>query len=323
MIETLDEWNERLGFCGCCEMPVCPEPSIATEEKTAALSACGVLMTKPTPFAASYPTPPLADFKKWYETRIVTYEENHYDATGTLYPSSPITKTTTLSHSRDGSGDCNFNTVVVQTGFLFFGTYTITGYTYAAGAFEVTFDSRGAFPSAGFAGYDRREFLGGKTEAETITDIEAAILLKFDAIGWGDPYTYAASHSRTHTAVSSLYPGEEIIQSITKTKLRFRFRIPSSHEGNYFKITYDIAEFPTDPLVDPSFVSEDTVVEWTGPGDLEDPDAASWFTDWIEIDPPETEGERRVVNPRFTCYHGAKYGTKPQTFGESFAPPAP
>jgi hypothetical protein len=103
-------------------------------------------------------------------------------------------------------------------------------------------------------------------------------------------------------------------------KLRFRFRIPNTHLGSKFTITYDIAEFPEDG--DPSFVSEDNVVEWTGPGSGLSTDP-SWLTDWIEIDPPEVPGERRVVNIRFTCYTGTKFGSKPQVTGEAFEPPAP
>jgi hypothetical protein len=110
---------------------------------------------------------------------------------------------------------------------------------------------------------------------------------------------------------------------ITAEILRFRFRIPYTHTGSKFTITYDVAEFPQDEDVDPFFVSEDNVVEWTGPGNQEDPEGDSWFTPWVEIDPPEESGERRIVNIRYTCYSGTKYGVKPQVMGEAFEPPAP
>jgi hypothetical protein len=115
-----------------------------------------------------------------------------------------------------------------------------------------------------------------------------------------------------------LYPTDLLYR-----KIRFRFRIPNTHLGSKFTITYDVAEFPEDEEVDPSFVSEDNVVEWVGFGDPEDPDGDSWLTDWIEIDPPEISGERRVVNIRYTCYSGDKFGVKPQVMGEAFEPPAP
>jgi hypothetical protein len=111
--------------------------------------------------------------------------------------------------------------------------------------------------------------------------------------------------------------------SMTKIKIRYRIRIPISHTGNYFKITYDVAEFPEDEDVDPSFVSEDNVIEWTGPGDQGDSEDESWFTDWIEMLPPTIPGQRRIVNIRYTCYQGTTYGVKPQVTGEAFTPPAP
>ena len=104
-------------------------------------------------------------------------------------------------------------------------------------------------------------------------------------------------------------------------KIRFRFRIPHTHLGSKFTITYDIAEFPEDG--DPFFVSQDNVVEWTGPG-TGDQDDPSWLAgDWVELDPPDVPGERRIVNKRFTCYTGTLYGVKPQVFGEALEIPPP
>lgn len=105
-----------------------------------------------------------------------------------------------------------------------------------------------------------------------------------------------------------------------KAKVRFRFRIPITHTGTKFFFTYDIADFPDDG--DPSFASQDNVIEWTGPGtgDQSDP---SWLTDEIEITPLAVPGERRVVNIRYTCYSGTKYGVKPQVMGEVLDMPPP
>ena len=33
MIETLQDWNTRLGYCGCCPMPTCPIPVVVAEYK--------------------------------------------------------------------------------------------------------------------------------------------------------------------------------------------------------------------------------------------------------------------------------------------------
>lgn len=123
-----------------------------------------------------------------------------------------------------------------------------------------------------------------------------------------DPCTFYTVGVTTFGAVAAL------------RKKRIRFRIPIAHTGSKFYITYDIAEFPTDG--DPSFVSQDNTLEWTGPGtgDQSDP---SWLTDWVVVPPPEVAGERRVVNIRYTCYSGTKYGAKPQVMGEVLEIPPP
>ena len=103
--------------------------------------------------------------------------------------------------------------------------------------------------------------------------------------------------------------------SLQKSKIRFRFKIPNSHTGSYFKITYDIAFFPSEG--EDVLVSEDNVVEWTGPGTGGSEDS-SWLTPWVEMDPPDSPGEKRIVNVRYTCYHGSFFGAAPQVMGESF-----
>lgn len=159
---------------------------------------------------------------------------------------------------------------------------------------------------------------------------------------------------------------------------RPRFKISYGHPGSYFKITYDILDepigwddtiddpgyVPPDPLPVPAppipqiprpgrplrtFLSEDNVVEWTGPGtpvpalldptpDEGDPPTpeeiaanavaiaaaeATWLTPKFTIETPTVPGERRVVNIRYSCYHGAKYGMKPQVMGEAVELPDP
>lgn len=136
-------------------------------------------------------------------------------------------------------------------------------------------------------------------------------------------FTFAALGCAAGSLQSALYSLVLDPPAVPKSdfrRIRFRFQIPITHLGTYFKITYDVAEFPT--VGDPSFFSEDNVVEWTGPGTGLESDP-SWLTPWAEIEPPTTPGERRVVNVRFICYHGAKFGVKPQVTGEALELPAP
>lgn len=314
-IETLAQWNTRLTQCGCCPMPECPEPSILFEYKSGFTNACGTLMTVPGG-SFSYPTPPLVDFKKYYKKKTIREEQNQFDFNGDLYSGYPETRTNTRTYSRELTGDCK--TTSSEIGWISFsGTYTHTGTTYNAGVFRIGYDSRvGSGNPWGFEGFEESSYTDGLDEASTISEMAGVINAKIASDNWITGRS-VSKMSQATKGVSSLYPGEVIINQLTLQKLRFRFKIPIIHTGTMFKITYDIAEFPT--MGAASFVSEDNTVEWSGPGDPEEPD--DWLTDWVEIAPPEVPGERRIVNIRFTCYTGAKFGVKPQVMGEAFELP--
>jgi len=98
------------------------------------------------------------------------------------------------------------------------------------------------------------------------------------------------------------------------TFVRFRWVIPDTWEGSYFKITWDVLTTPTDPEAEKSFVQDLTWV-WSGPGDPEDED--SWKSPWYEITPPGDPGTKEVVNIRFECYKSTKFGNLPQVTGKS------
>lgn len=104
------------------------------------------------------------------------------------------------------------------------------------------------------------------------------------------------------------------------TKVRFRWIVPESHTGSYFKITWQILTEPDGWDDEESespperSLSEDQTWVWDGPGDPEDED--SWKSGWYDIEPPSVPGTRRVVNIRFECYRSTKFGVKPQVTGE-------
>lgn len=101
---------------------------------------------------------------------------------------------------------------------------------------------------------------------------------------------------------------------------RYRWIIPDTWPGSYFKLTWDLVFFPEgydpeDPgSPQPSPVESNTWT-WPGPGDPEDED--SWKSGWYENPIPSEPGENRVVNLRFECYKSAKFGVKPQVAGEA------
>jgi hypothetical protein len=106
---------------------------------------------------------------------------------------------------------------------------------------------------------------------------------------------------------------------LTATKARFRWVIPDTWTGSYFKITWDVVFFPDDESTPTVVALDETWDDWTGPGDPEDADA--WKSGWYEIDPPEETGETRIVNVRYECYRSTRLGIKPQITGEAYEIP--
>lgn len=94
---------------------------------------------------------------------------------------------------------------------------------------------------------------------------------------------------------------------------RFKWVIPETWTGSYFKVTWDVAFFPT--VGDPVAVSTDNTWEWAGPGDPEDPE--TWKSGHYIIPIPDEPGENRPVNIRFECYRSPAFGNKPQVTGEA------
>lgn len=120
----------------------------------------------------------------------------------------------------------------------------------------------------------------------------------------------------------SIYEADEPVDNgsagLTLTKARYRWQIPATHLGSYFKITWQILTTPTD--CEPT-LGDDITQVWTGPGDPESPDGDSWLTEWNDLDPPSVPGSTKIVNIRFECYTSAKFGHRPQVTGEAFPPP--
>jgi len=364
MIETLPDWNTRLGYCACCHIPDCGTLEMLTEIKTGTASTSGFAPfvepaglpedDLPKIYRASDSEPKTdvegtAVRKRYGGNSSFTFENLQTD---TYAPGVAGAVITGIRNAQDRfSADCSAadfppTVVLIPTTFVAVELpppeCEETTKKYWTGKSE--FKTGGAAPSLdGCPG----PFTGA---AEIWADLEKD---NYRIITLSDPITKAelrteaedemtaddwgGSGNATYTdgwpSIGDVgeWPDcpatnaevDAPAASITLTKSRFRFQIPSSHEGSYYKITYDIAEFPDDPELDDSFVSEDLTVEWTGPGDQADQEDASWFTPWVEIDPPEVPGQRRVVNIRYICYHGTKYGSKPQVTGEAFELPEP
>lgn len=263
MIETLTDWNTRLGYCGCCEMPACPTPVLTSQKIDADASLSWQVFTTGVGYKRDRRTS-YADGGHELMRNIPAYKAR---INGVTFETAPLTLVETVP-PLTGAATFTYENII----------------------------SAGDITTARAEGYARLE-----TEKDWDTD----------GISTG-------SGKSKRTNIEPVGGSSDNLISVIF--FRFRFRIPTSHLGSYFKITYDIGEFPT--TGDPSFVSQDNVVEWTGPGSGASSDP-SWLTPWVEVDPPTDPGERRVVNIRFTCYHGTKYGVKPQVTGEALEIPPP
>jgi hypothetical protein len=390
-IETLADWKARLEMCGCCEMPVCPEPVMVCESMNLSIVLSGGFQDPDYPPGGDF------DLALWQTNKKRTTEyacnlavdEDTTDGSGggvhtigsgsftavhvETYDEvwdkggcSAFSNTVTETYSGDGSF-----TVEEQVEFACGGvwtkkklTFTETVFTYVGG------DANPSPPPAFYAADTWRRDLteevfsylcdGGVlvddgsvvtpttdfwTYPSVITTAAAGVHpdrvitranIYEEPVSWSDleaemlawitankaapcwASTGVCKATKTASPPGSYLTGGSPI--ISTKPLRFRFRIPDTHLGSKFTITYDIGEFPTDG--DPSFVSQDNVVEWTGPGSGASSDP-SWLTPWVEIDPPEVPGERRIVNIRFSCYTGTKFGSKPQVMGEALDIPPP
>jgi hypothetical protein len=112
------------------------------------------------------------------------------------------------------------------------------------------------------------------------------------------------------------------------TKARRQFRVPTSHPGSYYKVTFDVIEEPdgweeSETELRSFYATDITRVWTTGPGSGAQDDPSWNLGEPYEIPPPSVPGRRRIVNIRYECYRSAKFGTKPQVMGESVELPAP
>ena len=314
MIETIEDWNTRLAYCGCCEMPVCPTPTFVCEAKYKL-----IWLGLETAYDIVYGDNEIMAFVPSFTAPWVADEE-----TGTIYQKVTINVADTTVEIEDDAPEKESTVNCTAT------TKTIVNYSYSTDIYGTRFETETTITYTLSEPITKAEFFtlieeGMEADTWTVTnessDFYPCSSMRIDQ--WpeypdtiSDPCDYFQTYPSDFGGPSAL------------RKIRFRFRIPNAHLGSKYTITYDVARFPYDVEEDPTFVSEDNVVVWTGPGDQEDPEGDSWLTPWVELDPLEVSGEHRIVhirivNIRYTCYSGTKYGVRPQVMGEAFEPPAP
>jgi hypothetical protein len=318
MIETLTDWNTRLGYCGCCEMPSCPIPKRFYSFKTGIGGRCSLDMWNEI---NDSPSPSCENLRGTWSSavRVITEEIPGEDT----YVS---TRTATISRTganQDCSGGgveydgypTNYEAFATRISRVWSGSTLTEVWEYVNTAPDP--DETSTFTLV-------ETYSGFLSEEDALAATLNNATLNTEADTWTDESEgigYAKHTAFINNYLTGTCPPVGVVDRIDLVKTRVRFRIPTTHTGSYFKITYDIAEFPEDG--DPSFISQDNVIEWTGPGTGEQSDPSWLAGDWVEIDPPEVPGQRRIVNIRYTCYAGTKFGVRPQVEGESLEIPPP
>lgn len=323
-IEILEEWNDRLSYCGCCEMPVCPTFEVVRSTKTGRGDRCSQDMWDEI---NDDPPPSCANARGTWSSRVrletrtepdepTRWSEYTYTATrsGALEACSSAF---TYAESEEGGVE-NYQAFATRISRSWSGGVVTEVWEWL---------DEGPDPDVTVTYTIVETWSGYLSEADSLLATLSNATLVLDASSWGSESVgvgfplskYVPTFNDYLTAACP--DGGYVITAIDLYAARFKIRIPTTHTGSKYTITYDIGEFPDDG--DPSFVSQDNVIEWAGPGTGVQSDPSWLTTDWIEIDPPDVAGERRIVNARYTCYTGTKFGSKPQVMGESLEIPPP
>jgi hypothetical protein len=347
IVETLTDWNNLLAGCGCCSMPTCPVPARECETIYGSLGSVGWydpddttwIIYKKFTYASNLSESSSDESGTYSCTSHETYVSEYADLFGgsvnSGYGGCPTYATPDLAETCSTSGSSTktgadyeetrtrtqtsgtiagdpcawtdtrvFTDISVDppdvTTYYDYNTLHTTIYPYADPVHTIT------------ATYETPQTYAQWMSAAFGT--LSADMTDFDTCGAETFGDCAASYAATEEPETG-GPGDGV--SLSLVAARFRWAIPNTHSGSFFKITWDVAFFPA--TGDPSAVSTDNTWEWTGPGDPEE--EASWKSDWYEIPIPTEPGENRVVNVRYECYRSTKFGMKPQVTGEAVTLP--
>lgn len=317
--ETLEEWNAILGQWNailgkcCCEMPECPVPSAEFQQKTGSRFACG------WSFPGVQSMLGQAEALDWDFDEDVPCPDRVFlyrTFTRTLTSNQPGYETSTYSVTAELDTACSLTGTPldnVSSGEDPFAGGGVPISSYSSGVFTGTldYDDEGTT----FTYTVTLTFTNPITVSDVL-DIATAIA---DAASWSGSMTSSSASLDIDYLFCDGAPTEQVASASVR-KVRFRWVIPESWAGSYFKISWNIltepdgwddeeAETPPERTL-----SEDQTWVWSGPGDPENDD--SWKSGWYEIEPPDVPGTQRVVNIRYECYR-SPYGNKPQVTADA------
>lgn len=352
-IETQNDWNMVLAGCGCCEMPVCPVPTKECQSVQVAF-ACYYILPNVTAVTAGerdcrrfakYRTtynyqniqtdnPSPGDSYSRTENTITTFEADYSTSPCGFYGESVAATVSEVIDRPSTSTDTTYTSSSESIrGGACTGSWTFTDAITPANndsgtnvtCTPIDFPVMNDYTRTGDS-FQLVDIVAPDNEITITTTTEFLDEMDPDwAIAFLEQFTLP-SDANGESCEAQIWALEGCGDTVVAAKKSaFRWIIPDTFEGSYFKITWDILTEPDGwdaetPTVFRSLAAGGTW-EWTGPGDPED--AASWKSGWYVITPPTTPGTKRVVNIRFECYRSTKFGSKPQVTGEAVELPDP
>jgi hypothetical protein len=383
-IETLEDWNTRLGYCGCCGMPDCPTPEIEIENKEAFFAidcyffinafldgfdcnmqyarwknldrSCNYSNSFSTDYSdrtTSFSTSRSSN-ENWTKEMVtteggricrqhITSNSSETSTTTTTYDDPPdegaiLSQVYTASSTYDSDTPpvvCTSSTTTTYEGLP---AVTTPGTACPSSAcnFSNPVGSGSTITYSETAGTQTWSATDTYSNRWTVGDLQSEVDIVMADATWTPGGTYLAGRSIVYTlcpvdpdADPVVYePALDCPEAETETKGRYRFRIPSDHTGTTFSLEWDEVFFP-DGYAEEGYSGDAPTVTaksytWSGPGNAEDPDDASWFSPWsTEVTVPAgIVGVVEIRNFRFTCRGNGPYGNKPQYSGSTYIPPA-
>lgn len=133
------------------------------------------------------------------------------------------------------------------------------------------------------------------------------------------PLAFPADQNGT-SCTALMWTAADNITVLGGRKSRYRWRVPSTHLGSYYKVTWDVLYEPVGwdaTIPDPEYTGsgtppqipkpgrplrysrKDLTVEWEGPGSGAQSDPSWLAGDWQTLEVPDEPGVRKVINVRF------------------------
>lgn len=283
-IETLQDWNARLEACGCCEMPVCPVPTMDCERKLFQVAGTSSFSNSSQRWNTrkdtnSWETPAGTFSNAYGGTTGPSYLQHDYSSSGDIvftWTYSPKYQTfecgiTTGKVSSNALSGIHTSTIRINTGYDDSGTLGIFESFYQ----EITVSPKVGDPTKLVRETHtiERSRVGGVVVVDSDTTVSVEL---FNVNGLENSHGTRSAETTYEDEMTAAEAQAELVALIAAADLsscsstadsqcystlslqdspgtilatayvgRHRFEIPDSFTGSYFKISWDYVLFPT------------------------------------------------------------------------------